>query len=169
MDAKLTEIFRELDESRADLDAAVDAVAPDRRLVAPGPDQWSVAQVLEHLVITEQRITGLLQKLIDEAKGNPPTELPPPSDFDMRRVLDRTSKIKTRNEPSGMMPVGMSLKGLDVVRAKLKSTVSGEHGVNLATISAPHFVFGQLTVYEWIQFVGSHMRRHAAQIRELSE
>lgn len=168
MDTRLQQIFDELDASRVELNAALDTVPADRRMHSPGPDQWSVTQVLEHLVITEQRITGLMQKLIDDAKGKPAAEAPAPSGFDHRRVLDRTNKIKTRNEPSGMMPIGMSLKGLDVVRAKLKAVVSDGHGVNLATITAPHQVFGVLTAYEWLQFVGSHMRRHAAQIRELA-
>jgi len=169
MDSKLTDIFEELDQSRADLDAAVKAVPASRRTVSPEPDRWSVAQVLEHLVTSERRMAGFIERIIAEAKGKAGEPMPP-SGFDPKRVVDRTTKIKTRmGDPTGTIPVDESFKSLDEGRAQLKRAVTADHGVNLATIGGPHHVFGQMTVYEWLQFVGLHMRRHAAQIRELSE
>jgi hypothetical protein len=170
MDSKLTNIFRELEESRADLEAAVKSAPKARLTVPPEPDRWSVAQVLEHLVTSEQRMAGLILRLIGEAKGKAAGAPVAPSGFDPKKVLDRTSKIKTRmGEPEGTVPIGDSFKSLDDQRAQLKAAMTADHGVNLATLSAPHHVFGSMDVYEWLQFMGLHMRRHAAQIRELSE
>jgi hypothetical protein len=167
MDDRLKGIFRELDRSRSILDDAVASVPSDRRTMSP-PDGWSVAQILEHLVIVERRITALVARLIGESKDAPAAPVAS-TGFDRARVLDRTAKIKSRSaEPTGTVSIEDSFRALDAARDELKRTVSADHTINFATITAPHPVFGTLTLYEWVDFVGSHMQRHAAQIRELS-
>jgi hypothetical protein len=38
----------------------------------------------------------------------------------------------------------------------------------LGTLSMPHPLFGPLSAYHWLAFVGGHEARHAAQIREIA-
>ncbi|HEY6220351.1 MAG TPA: DinB family protein [Gemmatimonadaceae bacterium] len=169
MDAKLARILEELDESRKDLDRSVAAIPADKHMVSPGSDRWSVAQILEHLLTVEQRITGLLRKLLSEARENAAAPSPSPRTFDSARVRDRSNKIKTRmGDPAGATSVADSLEALDQARRELKAVVSDTGPVSLANVSAPHQVFGTLDGHDWLAFVASHMHRHAEQIRELS-
>ncbi len=49
MHPHLAEVFALLDQSRAALRAAVATVEPGVRARRPGPDGWSVNEILEHL------------------------------------------------------------------------------------------------------------------------
>jgi uncharacterized damage-inducible protein DinB len=165
-DARLVELFRALDRSHAVLKDAVAAVPSARRTTSPGPGAWSAAQVLEHLVTVEGMIATLLRRLVSDGKASAPL---PPSGFDPSRVLDRTMRFKTAvGEPSGAVTVDDSLRALHLVRADLKAAVSVNPAANLSAITAPHPIFGPLTVHDWLAFVAAHMRRHAAQIHELA-
>ena len=57
-----------LDESRAALRAAVEAVPAPLRVRKPAPDRWSVAEVLEHLIITDELYAGSLGTLMKTAR-----------------------------------------------------------------------------------------------------
>jgi hypothetical protein len=49
MHPRTEELLGQLDESRGVLRAAVDSVPSSLHETRPGPDRWSVADVLEHL------------------------------------------------------------------------------------------------------------------------
>lgn len=40
-------------------------------------------------------------------------------------------------------------------------------GLALGAVTAEHRFFGVLTVYQWVELVAAHERRHADQIREI--
>ena len=56
MHRRLEEVLNYLDSQRAALSEAVELVPTELRDQQPGSDRWSVAQVLQHLVIIEKRI-----------------------------------------------------------------------------------------------------------------
>src|SRR3954470_23020858 len=55
MHPAIMEILTRLDRSRAELREAVDRVPADQRDQAPASDRWSVAGVLEHLALVDER------------------------------------------------------------------------------------------------------------------
>ena len=60
MHPRTEELLTHLEETRAALHAAVDAVPSSLRETRPAADRWSVAEVLEHLGRVEEQITRLL-------------------------------------------------------------------------------------------------------------
>ena len=54
MHPHLTAVFSRLDRSREALGAAVESIAVPLRQQRPGPEQWSAAEVLEHVSIVER-------------------------------------------------------------------------------------------------------------------
>ena len=85
----------------------------------------------------------------------------------LNRVLDRTYRVTA---PEVVKPPGLSADGawaaLEAAGSAIRRALQEGDGLALGSISAPHPLFGPLSLYEWFAFVGGHEARHAAQIRE---
>ena len=173
MNPRINELIDALDRGRADLDRAVAEMPVANHTRKPSPEAWSAAEVVNHVALTDGRVTALLTKLTGEAKGN---GAPPDTDtapilprIDVRRVLDRTSKIRNpRGDPAADCTVAGGMAALDTARNNLKSLLRQSDLPDLGGVSAPHPAFGPMTGYEWIAFMAAHTHRHAAQIREIA-
>ena len=172
MHRRIRELLAYLDEQRAVLREAFEAVPPALRDRQPAPDRWSAAGIVEHLAIVEQRVGGLLGAKIEAARAEgsaveTSTE-PIVATIDVRRVLDRSTRVTA---PGSAVPTGLPAneawraleRGGEAVRAAL---IAG-NGVALGTIMHPHPLFGPMSAYDWFAFIAAHEARHAAQIREI--
>jgi hypothetical protein len=161
-------LLSEIDVHRAALHEAVQAVPEELRERKPSPDRWSVVEILEHLAITEQRITRLV---VDAAAnlepGEPPAtaELPVPT---MARLLDRTARVEApeRVRPQGTVSAANAWQQLEESRAALRGAVESAEDRNLTAVQRPHPLLGNLDLYQWVISVGGHEARHTVQIRE---
>ena len=72
MHPHLAEVFALLDQSRAALRAAVATVEPGDRARRPGPDRWSVNEILEHLGLVERSFGALVSEAIAKARSRGP-------------------------------------------------------------------------------------------------
>ena len=172
MNSRINELVDYLDRARLELDRAIAAVPQNRHTAKPSSEAWSVAEVVNHLAIIDRRITALLTKVAGEARAagaSPDTDGSPilPR-IDVRRVLDRTAKIRNpRGDPDADCSVAGGLTALDAARNDLKALLRQPDLPNLGGVSAPHPAFGMMTGYEWVAFMAAHTRRHADQIREI--
>jgi hypothetical protein len=173
MHPRIDELIAHLHSSRAQLRAAVDAVPPSRRRERPGPDRWSVAEVLEHLGLVEQRVADALGARLAAAKaGGLASETETSSvlaSFDVARILDRSRRFMTGegSKPKAGLDVAAAWEALERSRDALIEVATAGDGLALGEVSSPHPVLGLLTMYEWLAFLGSHDARHAAQISEI--
>jgi hypothetical protein len=176
MHPRTHELLSYLDENRATLHAAVDAVPSSLRETHPAPDRWSVAEVLEHLARVEGQITRFLAAKLSEARMTgvlePERETSRITDsLDHGRILDRRRRITAgeRVLPRGEMDSAAALASLGTSRASLRELVVSHDGLSLGAVSFPHPVLGVIDGYQWFTFIGAHEARHAAQIREIGE
>ncbi|HWG86029.1 MAG TPA: DinB family protein [Deinococcales bacterium] len=173
MHPRVQELLRHLDECRADLLAAVQDVPLHLRERRPGPGRWSAAEVVEHVALTERRIAVALARQLRAATAaglrREGDGSPLPSAAGMARVLDRGRRLVTpeAGEPSGLS-VGEALAAFEEAQAALRAAFVAGDGLALGEVSFPHPVLGPLDVYQWVDFVGWHERRHAAQVREVA-
>jgi hypothetical protein len=173
MNPRITELIDYLDRERADLDRAIATVPAERHTKRPAAEVWSVAEVVNHIALTDGRVTALLTKLTGEAKGHgasPDTETAPilPK-ITVSHVLDRTTKIRNpRGDPAPDCNVRDGLVALDAARNNLKALLRQPDLPSLSGVTAPHPAFGPLTGYEWVAFRAAHTHRHADQIREIA-
>ncbi len=175
MHPRLQEIVTYLDERRAELRAAIDAVPHGERQTRPAPDRWSAAEVVEHLAMVEGRMArGIFAKRIEEARasgiGLERETTPVASSFDAARVLDRT---QPRTAPEPVVPLGTkdfdtAWAELEQVRAGLRTTLTAADGLALGDIRHVHPSLGDMNLYQWALWIGSHEARHAAQVREIA-
>src|SRR4051812_20211425 len=107
MHARIAEVLGFLDKQREALERTLKSVPEARRARRPGPDRWSVAEVLEHLTIVERRIASLVQDAVTRARdaglGKERDGSPVVPTVPVAQLLDRSSKITARENalPTG--------------------------------------------------------------------
>jgi hypothetical protein len=174
MHARLEEVLNYLDTQRAGLAAAVELVPPALREQSPKADRWSVAQVLEHLVMVEKRIAMGVTKWVSDARaGNlgPETETSSVTNsLPLELIIGRSQRRNAPEDvrPRGEMDAASAWQALEKTRASLRSGVSAGDGLALGEVIQTHPVLGPINIYQWLLFVGSHEGRHAAQVIEIA-
>ena len=169
-DSPLAAVRDSLRADRATLRAAVDRVPPERRRERAAPGRWSVAEVLEHLAIVEQRVLAMLPPLLAAA---PPraADAAPPAPFPRDVLRDRTRLITAPDpiQPRGALDADAAWDALERSRAALLALLDTVEGRDLTAISRQHPVLGTLDGYQWLASLGGHEERHAMQIHEIAD
>ena len=175
MHPRSEEVLNYLDKTRTELRAAVDSVPSDARNQKPEPDQWSVAQVLDHLAIVHGRVAIAIEKWIAEAQaaGIGPETLNSSllHTIPSERILDRSRKVQAPEAilPDSDVDVETAWNKLEQAREKLRTAFLSGDGLALEQVVQPHPVLGPINIYQWTLFNGSHEARHALQIREIGK
>ncbi|MCM2535939.1 DinB family protein [Neobacillus pocheonensis] len=127
-------------------------------------DKWTIMQVLDHLYLMERAIAHTISNLL--AKGESKTVSDKPIEF----TINRSTKV---DAPPIVVP-SKDFITLEEMKYKLaQSREAFTQVVNAADETLleqrvyPHPVFGELSLKQWIPFVGLHEKRHLAQIEEL--
>lgn len=174
MHPHLTEVLTRLDQARAELRAAVDAVPEHLRDRRPAEDRWSVANILEHLSLVEQRFAAIIAKRISEARQaglGAEQQARDPFPPDLQKTL--SDRANRRNAPEPVQPRGLdhaaAWAAVERARADLRATVIDADGLALSRVLHVHPVFGTLNVYQLMEFIAGHEARHSKQIAGIAE
>ena len=174
MHPRLEEVFNYLDTERSELREAVELVPPALRDQSPGADRWSVAQVLQHLVMIEKRIgRGMTKWVLDARDGGlgPETETSSVmNSVPLQLIADRSTPRSAPEEvrPTGESNAASAWTQLEETRAALRLGAMAGDGLALGEVIQPHPVMGPINLYQWLLFVGGHEARHTAQVREIA-
>lgn len=138
-------------------------------LAAPAPEAWSPAAIVEHLIAVEARI----QQSVEAALGEPPAEAARLDKVQGKeRLLERAVPDRSRRVPAPPSSAaitgryaapGPALADFDAARAATRELLGRE---GLSERLFPHFVLGDLTLYQWILLLALHTERHCLQIEE---
>lgn len=172
MHRRLAEIMQYADERRAELEAAVSGLPYSRWVERPHVGQWSVAQVFDHLHISESGIARLVAKRIQRAKeaglGPETSEESMLESLDTTRIVDgpkREAPEIVRPREDARAPE--VLDALRRSRADLRAALREGDGLALGDVTATHPALGVINLYQWVLFIGHHEARHARQLREM--
>ena len=174
MHPRSDEVLKYLDQTRTELRAAVDAVPSTARNTKPAADQWSVAQILDHLAIAHNRVAAGVSKWIAEAKANgigPDTATSSVvGTIPTERILDRSQKVQAPETilPRSEVDAETAWTDLELAREKLRAAFLSGDGLALDQVTQPHPVLGPINMYQWVLFSGSHEARHTLQILEIA-
>ncbi|MGH9900766.1 MAG: DinB family protein, partial [Pyrinomonadaceae bacterium] len=158
-----------LEETREKFLAAVAGLSEAQWKFKSAPDRWSVAEVAEHIALSEGLI---LQLVTDRVMKSPPAKPPAGSVTDesvVKLVLDRTGKAQAPEmlKPTGKWATREELtKDFIAGREKTIAYVKGTQD-DLRAHSAPHPVLKALDAYQWVLLLAAHSARHTAQIEEV--
>lgn len=173
MHPALSDVLAALDQSREGLRAAVEGIPSDLREHRPAAERWSVAGIVEHLALVEERFTALIGGKLESAKaaglareGDSPSLL----SADLRtRLVDRSER---RQAPDPTHPTGLdsgaAWQRAQAARAAFRQLITAADGLALGAVIHEHPRFGALNVYQWAGFLAAHETRHTAQIREIA-
>ena len=157
------EILQQLDRTRYGLMAALAGISEAQSNFKPSPENWSVADIVEHLAIVENLIVLRVQQLPSAADvGN----FQDSDSVLFEKVVDRSVKFQApeRARPTGKALLS-SLEQLEVTRAKIVDVLRLAPP-DFRQHSTPHPVLGPLDGHQWLVAVAGHCARHTEQIIE---
>jgi hypothetical protein len=156
-----------LEMTRAKFLKSIDGLTEAQWKFKAGPDRWSIAEVAEHIGLSEVTILGLVQKML-AAPGPKPDERLPDNKV-LTGLVDRTSKFQA---PEMLKPVNKwatreaLAKDFNTARDNTLQFVKSTT-VDLRAHGGPHPVFKMLDAHQWILLISGHSERHTLQIEEV--
>jgi len=159
--------LKRFDAVHQQLTDEVTAVEPALISQRPAEDEWSVAEVVEHLCLVEGAVMGYVKAKLNE----PPVKvsflkklLP------MRIVSLRVRRLQAPKivEPSrDLPPMDELLKKFDTLRADTKEVCVNEGRQRLSGVCFKHPYFGDMDGAATVSMLAFHEQRHLKQIREI--
>lgn len=153
---------------------AVAGVSPEQAKWKAAPDRWSVAEVAEHIAVSEDFIFGIVTGRL--VKSTPATDeqkalTKGKDELIPKLVPDRSSKFQA---PEPIVPKG-KYSSLDETRkAFLASRDRTIRFIETTDISlrdyvSPHPAMKELDAYQWILLLAAHSERHLKQLQEVKD
>jgi hypothetical protein len=173
MHPRISELVAFIEAQREQLRATVASIPETKYAAPPANGGWSILGVLEHVAITEARITKGFQREVSAARAAGASletdDAPILKNLDVKMFLDRTRRIEAPPpvHPKLEMDLAAAWDALDRSRAGMHQAIADADGLALGALSMPHPFFGPMDLYTWIALVGAHDARHADQIREI--
>jgi hypothetical protein len=137
----------------------------------PAPDRWSVAEVAEHITISESTLSGLVQQKIMQSPAAPEKreQVKGKDDLILQKAPDRSHKAQA---PEFLRPSGRWATEAELTKTfedSRKATMDYIRTTNddLRDHFFDHPVFGTLDGYQWLLLISAHSARHTAQIEEV--
>lgn len=165
----VAEILEAIDETRERLYNRVEALTPAQEKFRPTPDAWSIAEIVEHLAIMEERMSRLFVMMVKKAdSAGAQAGGQGFRTVSLDRFVERSLKEKyvapETVRPSGNLSVEDSLARMRRSRAELHELRPKLEAIDLSSMTYPHPAFGPLDLSQWLAFIGVHEDRHLRQI-----
>jgi hypothetical protein len=134
------------------------------------PERWSIAEVVEHLVVFEGFITAAVtNSLRGHAEPEKTVLAGAKNPLVLGLAESRGVKLKARE---ATRPVGRWSEPAELVaefREARARTIkfAAETECDLREHFFPHIAFGDLDCYQWLVVLGQHTLRHCLQVEEI--
>ncbi|MBA3768080.1 MAG: DinB family protein [Acidobacteria bacterium] len=162
----MEKVFARLDSTHRELMETITPIDDEQFAHRPSPNEWSIAEIVHHLCLVEQRVL----KGLEAELSNPPVRV---------RLLQRLmpvsllvgSRVVRVKAPKTVEPLDPPSKkeviaNYESVRRNLKE-FSAVHGPErMKQLAMKHPFLGTFDGVTAIAFVGHHERRHFKQIKE---
>lgn len=162
----MEKVFARLDSTHRKLMDTIKPIDDERFAHRPSPDEWSIAEIVHHLFLVEQRVL----KGLEGELSNPPVRvrllqrLMPVSFLVGSRVV-RVKAPKTV-EPQDPPSKDEVIANYESVRRSLKEFSAAHGRERMKQLAMKHPFLGTFDGVTAIAFVGHHERRHFKQIKE---
>ncbi len=156
-------VLERLASSEARLLGLVEGLSPAQWGCREGAERWSIAEIVEHLVVFEGFITGAVTNSLQRPAEPEKAALVGAKE---PRVLglatSRDAKLKARE---ATRPVGRWVDGAELIaefRNGRARTIgfAAETECDLRGHFFPHITLGDLDCYQWLVVLGQHTLRH---------
>ena len=162
-------LVQHLEQTRQAFLQSISGLSDAQWTFKAGPDRWSIAEVAEHIAISETTIFQLVTDKMLTGPAIPPNPTPVSDEKLLASLLDRSTKFQA---PEMLKPTNRwatrealtkdFLAARDKTITYVKTTTDDLHGHG-----GPHPVFKMLDGYQWVLLISGHSARHTAQIEEV--
>ena len=171
MDARERQfVMEQLASSEARLLGLVEGLSTAQWRFREDAERWSIAEILEHLVVFEGFITAAVtNSLQGPAEPGKMALAGAKEPLALGLAESRGVKLKARE---ATRPVGRWVDGADLVAEFRKARArtiefAAETECDLRGHFFAHIAFGDLDCYQWLLVIGQHTLRHCLQIEEV--
>lgn len=157
-----------LESTKKNIQEATKGLSEAQWNFKPGPDRWSVAQVMEHIAAAEDFLRGLIQEQVMKAPADPSRDLKKTDDAVLAMVPDRSHKAQA---PEPLVPTNRfaspdgSMKHFLESRTTTEQYLKTTNGLRDHAIDSPLGM--KLDGYEFVLLIAAHSERHTKQIMEV--
>lgn len=187
----IASIYAANEAVRRKLFARVETLSEAQQSFRPAGDAWSIANIMEHLSITEKNMVQLIGMLLAKtesaaaaatnagahdagdassaAAGAPPPFQPFSMDVFIETVKDKKLTAPEQVTPGGRATLAETLAALQATRAAIENLRPRLEAVDLTVAAYPHPFWGDLNLAQWLAFIGLHEGRHLAQVKRVMD
>lgn len=164
----MVEYLKQLDENTHHLLAVIDELSVDK-VVEHNGSGWSVLEILEHIYLTDKAICQVVSK--EANTSSQVKEIVGQAQLKRILVTERNSKIEA---PDMLKPKGdfQSIADFKTAFLQLRNTLKSDMSTERLKVDNRvhrHFILGEMTIADWLNFILFHTDRHIKQIEELKQ
>lgn len=157
-----------LESTKKNIQEATKGLSEAQWNFKPGPDRWSVAQVMEHIAAAEDFLRGLIQEQVMKAPADPSRDLKKTDDAVLAMVPDRSHKAQA---PEPLVPTNRFGSPDGSMKHFVESRATTEQYLKTTSALRDHAFDSPLGMkldgYEFVLLIAAHSERHTKQIMEV--
>jgi hypothetical protein len=166
--AERAEAIELLEKSEQELMQAISGLTDQQWSFKPGPDRWSVGEVVEHIVLADALLFETAIKSLDSAPNPKWETILAKTSLIKKAIPDRSRKV---DAPAAIKPQQAATRAALLARfkeqrAKTMAYVRDTDKPLKAHTAANPF-FGDLNAHQWLIYIPLHHLRHNQQIAEV--
>ena len=160
------EIVETLESSGREFRDAAAGVSEEAAAASPGPERWSILQVVEHVVVSERAMLSAFERAqVSETSLENREKEAMIVTRGGRRLVRLEAPAKSR--PAGRFPTLGQALGQFIAAREQTIRFAAEHDGNLYFRTVTHPLFGPVNGYELLLIIAVHAQRHGRQIAEI--
>ncbi len=165
----IKDIFGYLDETKESLEASLDDLSAEQMQFRPDDESWSVAQIVEHIIIVEGALKSMLETRIQAGENlDKKSEIKMSDEDVVALITNRSEKIQTQDQ---FQPSGKFSEADEAIEAFMDQRGAIVDWLEVAEVDMRNYVnefpFGMIDAYQTVLFMAGHTERHTAQIEEV--
>jgi hypothetical protein len=171
LNARLAHLFNALETQRADLLHLINGISMEAANKHPN-GKWSIAQIISHLIASEQLSVKYLNKKILGIDAAPKTGISEELKMIVVTVSQRlpfkfkAPKVLTENTPI-YENIEQLMKTWDQTRADLKAVLEKFQDNQINRKVYKHPIAGMLNIKQALMFFREHINHHTPQVKNL--
>jgi len=167
VDADKKEALAYLERTRAGVVDATKGLSEAQWKFKPAPDRWSVAEVVEHIAMTEGFLFSHVESVMKAPAGEAGRDVRTIDQKVTTMIADRSQKAQAPQEvqPKNMQAPKESLNIFLSARKRTMEFLGTTPGLRDHVTDSP--IGLKLDAHQWLLFIGAHSERHTKQILEV--
>lgn len=173
MNTNVQQLIGDVQQARQRMLQAVHMASTEQGAFKPTPDDWSIAEILEHLVLVEQSIMNALWKAADKMHHGQPgwqgefVHRGRPAAAVFASMWGAGVQAPPFAMPRWGGPVSYWSAAFDCCQPLLDAFAAQLPGLNLDDLVLPHPILGPLDTWQWLAFLRFHLDVHCTQVESV--